>query len=107
MSVNTSHQFPGQMDMRYQLPAEDPNKSLKMGIWLYFFFLLFEGALRKWFLPSLATPLLIIRDPIALWLLLSAWYKGLLPYNWYVIAMAVICLIAIATALTVGHGNFW
>ncbi len=38
------------------------NLILKKGIWLYFFLLLFEGALRKWVLPSLSAPLLIVRD---------------------------------------------
>ena len=32
--------------------------SLKNLIWLYFFLLLFEGALRKWFLPGLSQGLL-------------------------------------------------
>ena len=42
---------------------------LKKGIWLYFLLLIFEGALRKWLLPGLATPLLVVRDPIAMFLL--------------------------------------
>ena len=37
-------------------------KRIKQMIWLYFFLLIFEGALRKWFLPFLATPLLVVRD---------------------------------------------
>ena len=32
----------------------------------YFFLLLFEGALRKWFLPGLSNGLLIVRDPIVI-----------------------------------------
>ena len=35
-------------------------------IWVYFLLLLFEGALRKWFLPSLSQGLLIVRDPIVI-----------------------------------------
>ena len=36
---------------------------LRRMIWLYFFLLIAEGALRKWALPSLGAPLLVIRDP--------------------------------------------
>src|SRR5258708_39486843 len=34
-------------------------------IFLYFWLLIFEGSLRKWVLPGLAAPLLVIRDPPA------------------------------------------
>ena len=35
-------------------------------IWLYFWLLVFEGALRKWILPQYSSPLLVIRDPLVL-----------------------------------------
>ena len=41
---------------------------IKKLIWAYFLLLLFEGALRKWFLPGLSQGLLIIRDPIVIWI---------------------------------------
>jgi hypothetical protein len=78
---------------------------LKKGIWIYFFLIIFEGALRKWVLPGLATPLLIIRDPVALWLLLKSMRIGLLPSNIYLKAMVVVCVIGIFTTLFLGHGN--
>ena len=78
---------------------------LKKGIWLYFFLLIFEGALRKWFLPGLATPLLIIRDPLAAWLIFSAWKRGLLDVNFYIIVMVFISITGIYTAFFLGHGN--
>jgi len=80
---------------------------LKKGIWIYFFLLIFEGALRRWFLPGLATPLLIVRDPIALWLLLKSWRHGLLPQNPYVSAFQVISIVATYTAVFWGHGNLY
>jgi hypothetical protein len=86
-------------------PASDPNLWLKRGIWLYLLLLIFEGALRKWFLPALATPLLVVRDPIALWLIFSAWNKGILPKSYLLKAMVVIGLLGIFTALLFGHGN--
>ena len=39
---------------------------LRRMIWLYFVLLIAEGALRKWFVPSLSVPLLVIRDPLVL-----------------------------------------
>ena len=54
---------------------------LKAGIWLYLLLLLFEGALRKWVLPGLADPLLVIRDPIALGLLAFAIYHKVMRWN--------------------------
>ena len=38
---------------------------LKRWIWIYFWLLIFEGALRKWVMPSLGGPLLLVRDPVA------------------------------------------
>ena len=78
---------------------------LKRGIWAYFLLLIFEGALRKWFLPSLSTPLLIIRDPIALWLLWIAVKDGILRANVYMSSMILIGIVGIFTALFFGHGD--
>src|SRR3984893_17277631 len=46
--------------------------ALRRLIWLYFWVLIFEGALRKWIVPSLSHPLLIIRDPLVLLIYLQA-----------------------------------
>jgi len=81
------------------------NESLKKGIWVYFFLLIFEGALRKWVFPPLATPLLVVRDPVAIWLLITAWRNEELPSNSYIWGMTVIAVISFFTALTVGHGS--
>jgi hypothetical protein len=83
----------------------DPYRGIRRGIWLYFWLLIFEGALRKWFLPGLSTPLLIVRDPIALWIVLTAWNKNILPKNIYLFGMISMGVFATFTALAVGHGN--
>lgn len=80
-------------------------KLLQYGIWAYFFLLIFEGALRKWFLPTLATPLLLARDPIALWLIVKAWQRGLVPATFYVSGTIFIGFFGIVTAVLLGHGN--
>ena len=79
---------------------------LKQGVWIYFFLLLFEGALRKWIFPGLATPLLIIRDPIAVWLIAKSLRRGLLVANFYLSMMVLIGVVGLFTALFFGHGNF-
>jgi hypothetical protein len=40
---------------------------LKTVIWIYFFLLIFEGAVRKW-IPPLSVPFLIVRDPLAFYI---------------------------------------
>lgn len=81
-------------------------RALKLGTWAYFFLLIFEGTLRKWFLPGLATPLLIIREPLAIWLLLTlARRRDLFPVNGYIIIMAIIAVVGMTTAVLLGHGN--
>src|SRR5688572_42390 len=83
------------------------NKIINQGVWLYFFLLIFEGGLRKWFLPGLSTPLLIIRDPIALWLILTIWYRGLLPSNIYLTSIFSIGILGFISAGLFGHGNLF
>ena len=78
---------------------------LKQGIWLYFILLIFEGVLRKWIFPSLANPILVIRDPLVLWILIKAWQHGLISLNYYIVSMIIIGITGIYTAYFLGHGN--
>ncbi|MGB3616679.1 MAG: hypothetical protein WBA12_01045, partial [Catalinimonas sp.] len=74
-------------------------------MWAYFLLLILEGALRKWVLPGLATPLLIVRDPVALWMLWEAWRRGVFPMNGYVLGAIAITLISLMLTMLIGHGN--
>lgn len=58
---------------------------IKKLIWTYFLLLLFEGALRKWFLPGLSQGLLIIRDPIVIWIYYLCYTRGIFPLNKYIL----------------------
>ncbi|WP_405410829.1 hypothetical protein [Maribacter sp. Asnod1-A12] len=78
---------------------------LKWGIWAYFLLLIFEGALRKWFLPFLSGPLAIVRDPLALWILMVALKRGYLKLNMYVVSTFFVGIIALGTTFLLGHGN--
>jgi hypothetical protein len=78
---------------------------LKKGVWMYFLLLIFEGALRKW-IPGLATPMLVARDPLVLWMCYRMWKNNTLPSGLYLAAIVVIGIIATITALLLGHGSF-
>jgi hypothetical protein len=82
-------------------------KQMKQAIWLYFILLIFEGALRKWVLPGLSDALLIIRDPVAAFILFKAIKQNLFRQNVYIMGMLVITVIAFITTLLVGHGNLF
>ncbi|PYJ07168.1 MAG: hypothetical protein DMF06_16480 [Verrucomicrobia bacterium] len=65
-------------------------RNIRWLIWLYFWLLLSEGALRKWIVPMLSSPLLIIRDPVLLLAYVLAWRAGIFPRNRWVVSLAVI-----------------
>ncbi|WP_316786288.1 hypothetical protein [Pedobacter frigiditerrae] len=79
--------------------------NIKKAVWLYFLLLVFEGALRKWFLPGLATPLLVARDPVALYVIFMVWQTGNMPKSNYLTGMVVITVIAVFTGMLFGHGS--
>lgn len=78
---------------------------LKWGIWMYFLLLIMEGALRKWVLPGLADPLLLVRDPIAILLIFKAIEVRAWKPDIYVLSMWGITIVALSLTLLVGHGN--
>ena len=85
-----------------------PNyKSIKIAIWLYFLLWIFEGALRKWILPSLASPLLVVRDPVAIYIILRALYLNVKFVNPYIVLGAIFTLLGLAITLSFGHGNLF
>ncbi|WP_291153584.1 hypothetical protein [Flavobacterium sp. UBA7680] len=95
------------MDTPKEQDLEQSYKTLKIAIWLYFLLWVFEGALRKWILPSLATPLLIVRDPIAIFIIIRAFYLDVKFINGYVVLSAIFTLLGLAITLTFGHGNLF
>jgi hypothetical protein len=67
---------------------------IKALIWLYLALLIFEGALRKWYLPSLSNPLLIVRDPVVILIYLMALSNGYFPFNGFVMADVFLALLS-------------
>lgn len=67
-------------------------------IWLYFWLLIIEGALRKWVLPGLSNPLLLIRDPVLIAIYLLAIPAKVFPRNGWTWILLVIGFLSLATS---------
>jgi hypothetical protein len=74
---------------------------LRLLVWLYFWLLLWEGALRKWFFPSLSTLLLVVRDPVVLLIYAIALAKGIFPFNRFILSMAALGIVSFGASLIV------
>ncbi|MEC9123103.1 MAG: hypothetical protein VX969_03080, partial [Verrucomicrobiota bacterium] len=86
---------------------------LRTLIWCYFLLLLFEGAMRKWWFPGLSQGLLIVRDPIVIWIYFLAYTKGIFPFEnkyiqrvffWTIVAVAFSVVINKAHVFTISYG---
>jgi len=81
---------------------------LKKLFWLYFLLLIFEGALRKWVLPGLYAPLLLVRDPVAMLIIVEAYRKNKWPERWSVLIGVLTCALVGLCVLQVTLGdNSW
>jgi hypothetical protein len=85
------------------------NRALRRLIWLYFWLLILEGVLRKWIVPSLTTPLLLVRDPVALLIIIQAMRSRRFPISGFTLAYALIMalfgmLALVQTASGIGGG---
>ncbi len=63
-------------------------------LWVYLFLLIFEGALRKWIVPQLSNPLLIVRDPVVIAIYLFAFRTGVFPRNLFVTSLGIIAALS-------------
>ncbi len=72
---------------------------IKRLIWLYLLLLVGEGVLRKWILPGLSEPLLIIRDPVVFGVYACALLSGRFPFRTahFIILMMIFGSIVFAT----------
>lgn len=75
-------------------------------LWVYFFLLIFEGALRKWILPGLSNPLLLAREPVCLAAIVIGWpYLMRGPWIKWILLLSGIGVLAFVLALAFGHGD--
>ena len=79
-------------------PENPTIRNIRRLIWLYFWLLLLEGALRKWVVPQLSNPLLIIRDPVVLLIYILAIRARLFPRNAWVLSLAIIAFLSLAVS---------
>jgi hypothetical protein len=79
----------------------------KWAIWLYIILLMFEGALRKWVVPSLSTPLLIIRDPVLFLIYGMAIISGIIPRTKFLLVVAGLALASFCFAFLAGQNNLF
>lgn len=93
------------MNINLSLSQQKSLKRIKFAIWVYLFLLIFEGALRKWVLPGLSQPLLVVRDPVAMYILFQALYSGLYYFNIWIKIGYLLTLISLSLTMLVGHGN--
>ncbi|HEY6071675.1 MAG TPA: hypothetical protein VIU85_09905, partial [Chthoniobacterales bacterium] len=68
-------------------PEEKAKQRVRQLIWAYFWLLLVEGALRKWVVPQLSNPLLLIRDPVMLAIYYYSIRGRVFPNNAWVISL--------------------
>lgn len=80
---------------------------LKRGIWAYLLLLVFEGALRKWFVPMAFSPIVaLIRDPLVLVVYWFAYRAGklnavdLAPIGIFAAMMTLLAALQVAGAIT-------
>jgi len=88
-------------------PAQQARRLIRNLIWLYIVLWLTEGALRRWFLPGLASPLLLVRDPLVVVIYCIAVANNLFPRNAFVTYGALLAALSFANAVLLGHGNFF
>jgi hypothetical protein len=76
-------------------------------IWLYIILWLGEGALRRWFLPGLAQPLLLVRDPVVLVIYYLASSNKLFPSNFFITSGILLAVLTFLNAMFLGHGSMF
>src|SRR5712691_10191504 len=75
-------------------------------IWFYLILLVFEGALRKWIVPQLSNPLVIIRDPVVIAIYMLALRARVFPRNAYIISLGVIAVLSSVASVLVLSSYF-
>lgn len=101
------YELRGQTKRKIVSSAVDQRRSLRLAVWLYFLLLIFEGALRKWALPQFSSALLLVRDPIAIWILFEAYRCRTFRFESNVLLALVLASMALITAMLFGHGDMF
>src|ERR1051326_8238802 len=81
------------------------HKWIKILIWTYIVLLIVEGAMRKWWMPSLSNPILVIRDPVLLVIYALALVGGIFPMNGFVITAGILAALSTVESIVAGQTN--
>ena len=88
------------------LGEDDGYRGIRICIWTYFWLLMTEGALRKWFLPGLANALLVVKDPVVLVAYFIALRQGRYPKNSFVTWITVLGVVTFAFSTVAFSAGF-
>jgi hypothetical protein len=102
--LNPSPRSEKRVAAKAELPIRASLRPLRFLLWFYIGLLLGEGALRKWFLPHLSGPLLVVRDPILIAMYAMALAQGIFPMNLFVRATILLAGLSFFCSLCV-FGN--
>ena len=87
------------------LPVAKPKDQILYYLVLVYIALwIFEGGLRRWILPSLSNPLLLIRDPLVVLIYSVAAAMRRFPFNIFISSAIGLALLE-AAIVPFGHGN--
>ena len=84
-------------EARARLREEKARTRARQLLWVFFWLLLLEGALRKWIVPRWSDPLLVIRDPVVILIYLYAIRGRVFPRNGWTLVLLVLGFISLAT----------
>ena len=77
---------------------------IRLCFWLYLLLLIFEGAMRKWFLPQLTNLFLVVREPIVLYVLFLS-FKYNICRDKILKVLFVFSFVSFLLTLLFGHHN--
>tara|TARA_B110000285_G_scaffold153055_1_gene170879 strand:+ start:796 stop:2085 length:1290 start_codon:yes stop_codon:yes gene_type:complete len=76
---------------------------LRKLIIFYFFYVLLEGALRKWVLPNLATEIILVRDFLVIFIIMQGFTNKLYNFNSYLEKSALIWTVLVLFWIVLQH----
>lgn len=90
--------------MRKLIIDIDRDKLIKRLVYLYLFFILYDGVLRKWIFVGLSTPIMMIKQVIAVLICLFG-IRFFSRMTWWEKSFFVIGILVFMTSLLFGHHN--
>ena len=86
--------------------AREKYRGVRTCIWIFFWLLIIEGALRKWVVPGLANPLIVVKDPVVVMAYLLALKEARFPRSGFVTFIIVLGFVTFAVAVACFMAGF-